>query len=300
MQLLRAIQRRHGCGTLRDMNNTPLRSVAVHAPSPQEIMSVVERSPENVAKHDREQWLGLFSDAALVEDPMGSPPARKDTGALGRFWDTFIAPHDIRFEVARDHFMGHDVFRDAIIHTRIGPKIKIDVPAYLLYQLDDAMQVKRMAAHWQLGQLSLGAMKLGPRAWVAMTLLFGRMIRVMGPAWVAGYLASLWRGIGGRGPRAAAQLGQAIANRDSIHARALFSDDAVVQLGDREVHASRLLELFGDGARLTIDAPVAAGWTTSFRFRVDGGEACAGLALFEFAPGSRKIQRARFFTGETE
>jgi hypothetical protein len=285
------------------MNTPQLRSIVARPPSPEEILAVVERSPANVAKHDRDAWLGLFSDAAFIEDPIGSPPAPKHDGTLGRFWDTFIAPHDIRFEIARDHFMGHDVFRDALIHTRIGEKIKIDVPAYILYQLDDAMQVKRMAAHWQMGALSLGAMKLGPRAWVAMTLLFARMIRVMGASWVWGYLASLWRGIGRRGPRAAAALAQAIATRDSIHARALFTDEGVVQLGTSEVHATRLLELFADGARLTIDAPVAAGWTTSCRFKVTGPEqsqSLGGLALLEFAPGSRKIQRARFFTAETE
>ena len=56
-----------------------------------------------------------------------------------------------------------------------------------------------MAAHWQLGRLSLGALKLGPRAWLPMTRLFGRMLRLMGLSWVGGYLASLWTGIGARG-----------------------------------------------------------------------------------------------------
>jgi hypothetical protein len=271
--------------------------------SNQQLLDVVARSPAHVAEHDREQWLGLFSDGARVEDPVGSPPARKDTGALGRFWDTFIAPHDIRFNVRRDHFLGRDVFRDAIIHTRIGEKIKIDVPAYLLYQLDDStgtMQVARMAAHWQLGRLSLGALRLGPRAWVAMTLLFGRMIRVMGPGWVAGYLSSLWRGIGRRGPRAATRLAEALAAGDVGAARDLFSDDAAIQVGGRQGRPGDLAQLFSGTNRLDIEAPVAAGWTTSFRFALAGAAPCEGLALFEFAPGSSRIARARFFTADTE
>jgi hypothetical protein len=266
--------------------------------SNQQLLEVVTRSPAHVAEHDRDKWLGLFSAAALVEDPVGSPPARKDTGALGRFWDTFIAPHDIRFNVRRDHFLGRDVFRDALIHTRIGSKIKIDVPAYLLYQLDDSMQVARMAAHWQLGRLSLGALRLGPRAWVAMTLLFGRMIRVMGPGWVAGYLSSLWRGIGRRGPRAAAHLAEALAGGDAGAARALFVDDATIQLGSHVGGPDELPRMFAGARRLAIEAPVAAGWTTSFRFALDGSAPCEGLALFEFAPGSRLIARARFFTAD--
>lgn len=267
----------------------------------QELLAMVERSPEHVAKHERERWLGLFADDAVVEDPVGSPPAPKASGALGRFWDTFIAPHDIRFEVRHDYVLGRDVFRDAVIKTRIGPKIAIDVPAYLLYQLDDdgagGLHVRRMAAHWQLGRLSLGAFALGPRAWLPMTLLFARMLRLMGLAWVGGYLASLWSGIGARGLVAATGIARALEARDATALTALFTDDsAVVELGAATLAPSALFDALPAGSRLTITAPVTAGWTTSFRFVLDGPTPSEGLALLEFAPDVRRIRRARFFT----
>ncbi len=263
----------------------------------QELLAVVERSPEWVAAHHRENWLALFGDDALVEDPVGSPPARKATGALARFWDTFIAPHEIRFEVRRDHVIGRDVFRDAVIHTRIGPRIAIEVPAYLLYQLDDGLRVRRMAAHWQLGRLSLGALKLGPRAWLPMTLLFGRMLRAMGLRWVGGYLASLWSGIGARGATTAAALARAIEARDATALGALFVDErATIELGAAARSPRALLDALPPSSRLAIADPVTAGWTTSFRFRIDGAAPDEGLALLEFAPDVRRIRRARFFS----
>jgi hypothetical protein len=265
----------------------------------EELMAVVERSPEWVAAHDRESWLALFGDDALVEDPVGAPPARKATGALGRFWDTFIAPHRIHFEVRRDHVIGRDVFRDVVIHTRIGPHVVIEVPAYLLYQLDDGahgLVVSRMAAHWQLGRLSLGALKLGPRAWLPMTRLFGRMLRLMGLSWVGGYLASLWSGIGARGLACANELVRAIERRDAAALAALFVDDAAtVELGATRLVPSALLSALPPGSRLEVTAPVTAGWTTSFRFRIDGPTPAEGLALLEFAADLRRIRRARFF-----
>src|SRR5678816_4327590 len=103
--------------------------------SSEQLLAVVRRSPELVAVHDRAGWLALFSDEAVVEDPIGAPPAGKAGGGLGRFWDTFIAPPDTSFEIRRAHFLGTDVSRDAVIHTRIGSRSQIDVPAYLLYQL---------------------------------------------------------------------------------------------------------------------------------------------------------------------
>jgi hypothetical protein len=262
----------------------------------EKLLAVVRRSPERVAVHDRAGWLALFTDDAVIEDPIGSPPAAKADGVLGRFWDTFIAPHDIDFEIRRDHFLGQDVFRDAVIHTRIGAHIQIDVPAYLLYQLEErggTLQVRRMAAHWQLGKLSLGALRLGPRAWVAMTLLFGRMMRVMGLGWVGGYLSSLWNGIGGRGTAALTALAAAVAERDEAALTALFAPGAEIELG--AARAPDLLSLLPPGSRLLVEAPVAAGWTVSCRYRLEGPSPSAGLALLEFAPGSKQIERARFF-----
>src|SRR5262249_19298423 len=93
---------------------------------PKNLVAFVEHSPAFVAAHEREKWLGLFAESALIEDPVGSPPAPKASGKLGAFWDTFIAPHQIKFEIRRDYAIGRDLFRDALIHTRIGRSIRID------------------------------------------------------------------------------------------------------------------------------------------------------------------------------
>jgi ketosteroid isomerase-like protein len=262
------------------------------------LIDVVARSPALVALHDREGWLALFSDDARVEDPLGSPPAPKASGQLASFWDTFIGPHEIRFEVRRDHVRGNDVVRDVVIHTRIGEHVRIAVPAYLLYQLDDGggeLRVLRMAAHWELARLSLGALKLGPRAWVALTVMFARMLRRMGLRWVGGYLAALWRGVGRRGVDAVNALPAALAARDAAALGALFDDDATVELGGTRAAGRQLLTLVPPGSALTVAAPVAAGWSVAFRFTLSGAEPRAGVALFDFDPGSRRVRRARFF-----
>lgn len=274
-------------------------------PSREALHALIERSPACVAAHDRAGWLALFSEDAFIEDPVGSTPAAKADGMLGRFYDTFIAPHEIRFVIRRDHYLGNEVFRDAVIKTRIRPGVEVEVAAYLLYQIADsggALQVRRMAAHWQLLKMSAVAMGLGPRAWLPMTGLFARMLRNLGPAWVGGYLASLWRGIGGRGGAAASALARAIAARDSGALCALFSqggDGAAIELGPRVLAPAQLLAALPPGCSLAIADPVTAGWTTTFRFQLAGAEPAAGLCLLEFAPEHApeqgRIRRARFF-----
>ncbi len=261
-------------------------------------MAVVERSPAAVAVHDRAAWLALFSDDAVVEDPVGSPPAPKAGGTLGRFFDAFIAPHGIHFEIRRDHFLGDDVFRDAIIHTTVRRGVNVDVPAYLLYQVVErggGLQARRMAAHWQLSGMVGLALRLGPRAWVAMTVLFAGMLRHLGVGWVAGYLASLWRTVGRRGLELAQALAAAVAGRDAAAVERLFEAGATVELGEQVLGPAALVGALPAGTRLGLEAPVVAGWTVSFRFTLAGAAPAEGLALLEVSPASGKLTRARFF-----
>ena len=240
----------------------------------EELLAVVKRSPATVAVHDKAGWLGLFGEAAYIEDPIGSPRADKASGLLGRFWDTFIQPHQIEFEVLRDVVLGHDVMRDVIIHTRINQRVQIDVPAYLLYQLEEnegRLEVRRMAAHWELARLSLGALKLGPRAWWPMTRLFFNMIARMGIGWVGGYLASLWSG-----------KPALVFSLDS------FEADAEIDFGGEKLTPQQLID-----KKVALESPVVAGWTASFRFSL-------GLGLIEFSRATKKISRARFFVDVQE
>lgn len=273
---------------------------AAMSPTDAAVRSLVEKSPEFVRAHDRAGWLGLFGADGYIEDPVGAPPASVADGTLGRFWDTFIGPNEVVFEVLADYQVGRALFRDVVIHTRIGESVRVDVPAYLLYEVaPDGKSVERMGAHWALAALSGGAMKLGPAAWLQMTKLFARMLRVMGPAWVGGYLSALWDGVGGRGPRALARLAEAIAERDVGGVVEAFVDDrAVVELGTQAATARTVFELFPVGARLTVEAPLSAGWRTAFRFAREQGEArVAGLGLAEFEPGTSRIARLRLFPG---
>jgi ketosteroid isomerase-like protein len=264
----------------------------------EDVMAVVERSPAAVAVHDRAAWLALFSDDAVVEDPVGCAPAPKADGTLGRFYDAFIAPHRIHFEIRRDHFLGDDVFRDAIIHTTVRDGVNVDVAAYLLYQVaerDGALAARRMAAHWALSSMVGLALRMGPRAWWAMTWLFVGMLRHLGLRWVGAYLASLWRTVGAHGLALARGLAKAIEARDAAALQACFDAGATIELGARTVEPRALLDALPPGTTLAVEAPVTAGWTVSFRFRLAGADPAEGLALLEVSPASRRITRARLF-----
>ncbi|HOX43864.1 MAG TPA: nuclear transport factor 2 family protein [Myxococcota bacterium] len=268
-----------------------------------QILAVVEESPARVAAHDRAGWLGLFGADAVVEDPVGGAPVRRGPGArdpLGAFFDTFIALHDIRFEVLQDCVFGLEVMRDVVIHTRISGR-ELAVPAYLLYQLAEEggrLVIRRMAAHWELSGQTRAALGQGPGTAWAVTRLFGRMLRVMGPGWVGRYLGA-YGGAGARGKRLLVQLGRALDARDARGLAGLFASPADgLGHGPRRLSPDGLLSAIPAGARIAFDRPLSAGLTTAARYALEGGPSPSrGVLLLSLVRAGRAlaIDEARLF-----
>ena len=269
------------------------------AQAARDLLVLIQRSPVHVAAHDRQAWLDLFAEDAVVEDPVGSPAVHKRDGTLAGFWDTFIAPNQVRFEVLADYVDGDDVMRDVVIHTVMAGGIAIQVPAYLLYETRDhggTRRLGRLAAHWTLKHSGRQVRGMGARAWRPMTAVVVRIARKLGPTWLYAYFASQWNGVGLRGVRAVEALARAVSARDADALRGLFvAEGAELQLGGVRATPATLLSHLPAGSRLSVEAPISAGWTTACRFRIDGPTPSSGLALFETAPKTQRLCRARFF-----
>ncbi|MEZ4453320.1 MAG: nuclear transport factor 2 family protein [Nannocystaceae bacterium] len=268
--------------------------------SREELLSIVRRSPERVAAHDREGWLDLFSADAVVEDPVGAAPNPR--ARLGRFYDTFIAGNTIDFEVREDLVAGVEVVRDVVLHTRLSTGLEIAVPAHLLYEIADeggAPKIRRLRAIWDLRRRSRGALAAGlPGLWT-LTVVSGQMLRRQGLGGVLGYSRGLVSGIFGRGPAAIGRLAAAIEAGDPAAVEGLFVDGAAVEspIGVTKTPAEWIAGL-GAGARLVVADATPAGWLTSFRFAITGGAAAGqgGVAIAAFDPRRRGIAGLRFFT----
>jgi hypothetical protein len=171
------------------------------------------------------------------------------------------------------------------------------VPAYLLYETHargGSRRLARMAGHWTLRHSGKQARSL--RALRPMAGVFARMLRHLGPAWVWSYLASQKNGVGLRGVRSAEALAAAVSARDSQALAELFVPaGAEVKFGEQRTTPAAWLAGLPVGSRLTVEAPIAAGWVTACRFRIDGPAPAHGLALLSTSAGERRLTQARFF-----
>ncbi|MDI1430075.1 nuclear transport factor 2 family protein [Polyangium sorediatum] len=274
-----------------------------------DVLAVVKRSPDRVAAHDKEGWVGLFTHGAVVEDPVGGPPARKGADPrdgddeLGRFYDVYIAPNEVRFEVLADVVQGLTVVRDVNITTRTPNGARVELPAYLIYELgevDSVLRVQRMRAFWELRGVTMSALKGGPTTLIAMTGLTARMLRIQGFSNVSTYLEGLWRGMFERGHAAAEEFARAIRERDLAGLRGLFADDEPrIEIEPGKRHSPRsVFDALGPGASLEVEAPISAGFFTAFRCTLTAhGARRSGVGLFEFDPHTRFCTSARLYLG---
>ncbi len=183
----------------------------------QEAMDLVDASPRLVGEGDKAGWLCLFAVDARVEDPKGTLQLR-GLGApgghdwLARFWDVFIAPNEIRFEVLQDAVLAGGrreqlpacgveivVIRRVDIHTGLSFGAQLVVPSVLRYTLRreaGTLLIGSLEAFWNVKDNVVQGLAQGPRGWMALTAQGWRMLRHLGLSGTLRYAQGLLRAPG--------------------------------------------------------------------------------------------------------
>jgi steroid Delta-isomerase len=121
------------------------------------------RSRAAVAAGDREGWLALFADDAVVADPIGpSPFDPEGTGhhgreAIARFYDTVIASSEaITFEIMESYLCGDEVADAGIIRTTLaGGTHQAVVRGVYTYRTDGHGKLASLRAFWEFDKLEM-------------------------------------------------------------------------------------------------------------------------------------------------
>ncbi|MDG3012767.1 transporter [Rhodococcus sp. D2-41] len=258
-------------------------------PTAAEALQTVEASPAAVAVHDRSAWLDLMARGGVVNDPVGSRP-HQGREAIGRFYDTFIAPNTIVFDVDHDVVCGSTVFRDLTIVTTMSTGVTLNVPTHLRYDLveeEGALKVALLAAHWELPTMIVQLARAGVPGLAAALKLTPQMLSNQGVGGVVGFMKGLRR-VGAAGKRTAAGFAAAGRRGDTAAVRAVLTSDARLEC---PAGTAVSVDEFVEQARgLDWTKFVAAG--RSVTATVHTGDR-AGVALLEFV--GHRIERARLY-----
>ena len=105
-----------------------------------------------VAK-DKESWLALFDDNALVQDPIGKSPldpegnGHKGIAAIEKFYDTVIANGNIEFTIVESIPCGNECANYAQIANLVGD-IKIETKMIVIYRINSNNKIESLRAFW--------------------------------------------------------------------------------------------------------------------------------------------------------
>ena len=120
------------------------------------IRDLARRSQAAAGEKDRETWLGLFADDAVVEDPVGpsllDPAGKGHRGAdaIAAFYDTVIGRVDrLRFEIERSYLCGDEIADVGAIHMDLPGGSTAVVRGVFTYRGDGSGKLIALRAFWE-------------------------------------------------------------------------------------------------------------------------------------------------------
>ena len=271
------------------------------------MLAVVEQSPRAVAAGDKQAWLAMFSELAIIEDPVGSAPhissiydvksGRRNNDVLSRFYDAFIQGNRIEFILEQDFVVGNKVLRDLALRLEVNG-MQAMVPMHILYELVSErgeLKIQRLAAHWEFYPMSLQMMKSNIKGMLGYS---NRLTRGLGFSGIMGFMRAV-RSVGDKGK---ASVQEFVESNNSTHSgglESLFDYGAVLYFGDGASESPE--EFLSRKLDLTASKLIAAGNCVSCSLQIqEGTHVYPAAALFEFNWRSRKIDNVRFFSNPVD
>ena len=120
-------------------------------------MEIVQRKVRGAG--DKAEWLALFADDAIIEDPIGRSPldpegkGHRGKAAIAAFWDAHVASIGITLDIERSYACGNEVANVGTITTRMPDGTTAVVEGVFTYRVNDAGKLTALRAYWEFGKM---------------------------------------------------------------------------------------------------------------------------------------------------
>lgn len=117
------------------------------------------RSRDAVQRQDKDAWLAIFHEDAVVQDPVGvsifdeTGEGHRGKEAIARFWDTVIAPNPPRMDLVSSHAGGDEVANVIRMSTTLADGTTVRTDLVAVYRVGDDGLVRSLRAFWEFDQL---------------------------------------------------------------------------------------------------------------------------------------------------
>lgn len=114
-----------------------------------------KKSIQYASEGNKEAWLALYTDDAIVQDPVGVSPmdptgeGHRGKEAIEKFWDTIIGPATLTIRVDKRWTSGDYCCCVAqVAQNDLGDGKVTECDMLALYEVNPEGLITRMAAHW--------------------------------------------------------------------------------------------------------------------------------------------------------
>jgi ketosteroid isomerase-like protein len=122
-----------------------------------------KRSRDAVGARNKDAWLEVFADDAIVEDPVGPSPfdpegkGHRGRDAISAFWDKAIATTDrIEFNFRDTYQCGNEEANVGHIVITMGGH-QVTAEGVFTYRVNDAGQLVALRAYWEMDRAAATA-----------------------------------------------------------------------------------------------------------------------------------------------
>lgn len=114
------------------------------------------RSMDAVSRGAKDEWLALFADDAVVEDPVGvsmfdpTGEGHRGRAAIAAFWDLTIGNAErIEFEIRDSFAAGDEVANVGTISSYLPGGNRVDAEGVFVYRVNGDGQIVSLRAFWE-------------------------------------------------------------------------------------------------------------------------------------------------------
>ncbi len=127
--------------------------------SEQPALAASKASWSAVQRKAKDEWLELFANDAIIEDPVGKSPldpegkGQRGIEAIKNFWDTNIAPINVKIVIDRSCPSGqNDVAHVGRIITTQDNGMTMTVEGVFSYRVNDEGKLISLRAYWDFDE----------------------------------------------------------------------------------------------------------------------------------------------------
>ena len=111
-------------------------------------------SARYASERRKAEWLELYADDAIVEDPVGRSPldptglGHRGREALSRFWDLVIAPGNMSYAIRESYPCGDECANVWTLTNTLPGNVLITLDLVSVYKVNAAGKLAAMRAYW--------------------------------------------------------------------------------------------------------------------------------------------------------